>query len=390
MKKLINIKHSKKQYSVHLHLSGEQFLCHVVFAEYKENSLTVLSQHSYAEQQHLLDALDKKFPVIITLTGDGVISKKAVNKANYLQEVLFTSNPEDFFIYSRPIEQIRLVSVTRKTQINQLLKAFNSHGIGIIDVLLGPWSLYDFSTLFEQNSLIQTPNFTFDSETFQINASEQINTDLQDYIIADQSIKAASTIAFASLVHHFTQGQQFINFESLVAQLSERFTYKKRVKTVGIAAILFLFLSLSASYGLSAIYAQKNANIQAQLSLNNSLQQQITELQTDIANKESIVRLAGLGSDTYLSEYIWEIAAAAPAQISLTQAQIFPLEKKIKEEEAIEFTQNQIEVSGNSDGALIVSDWVAKLKEIKWVQTVEITAFTLVGNQYEFTLKIEI
>ena len=338
----------------------------------------------------LISSLDKKYPVILTVTGDTVIAKKTVNKTNYLQEVLFTSNPEDFFIYSRPIEESRLVAIARKPAINQLLDTFNEHGIAIIDLLLGAWSLIDLANLTGTNGLLQTPHFRFDSVTRDLSGHSTVELSLQAVTVADQKIEAKTLVAFSGLVHHFTVGQQFSNYRELVVTLTERFTFKQLTKKVAIAAVAFLFVSLALSYGLSAIYAQKNANIQTQLSLNNKLQSQITSLQTDIANKESIVQLAGLQNGTYLSQYVWEIVASVPEQISLIQAEVFPLKRKIKEGEAIVFTQNQLLISGQSDGALVASDWVKQLKDLEWIKTVEFTAFTLVGNQYEFTLKIEI
>ena len=390
MRQIPKIEGSKKRYAVQLHVEGEQSSCSVVFAQYKANSLTVLEQGSFDSIDELIQTLDKKYPVLLTVTGDSVITKKTVNKTNYLQEVLFTSNPEDFFIYSRPIEEHRLVAIARKPNINGILKTFSDNGIAVIDLLLGAWSLCDLANLTQAVEAIQTPKYTFDPATNDLTRLSNDANALQDIRVADQTIEAKTLLAFSGLVHHFTMGQQFTNYQDLVTSLTERFTYKRLTKKVAIAAVAFLFLSLSLSYGLSAIYAQKNANIQTQLSLNNKLQSQITGLQTDIANKESIVQLAGLQNGTYLSRYVWEIAALVPEQISLTQAEVFPLERKIKEGEAIVFTQNELLISGQSDGALVASDWVRQLKELDWIKTVEFTAFTLVGNQYEFTLKIEI
>ncbi len=388
--KIPKIDIAKKRYSVQVHLEGEHCIFYAVLSLYKDNSLEVLEQKVFRSRQQLFDYLSKSIPVILTLTGDKVIAKNVVNKTNYLQEVLFTSNPEDFYIYSRPQAENRLVAVVRKSIVKDLLEVFSAAGIAIIDLLVGPWSLISFSALFESTTKFITPEYEFDFNTCELVTFEGDVTQLTEFVLEDNTIYASSAVGFASLVHHFTIGNQYTNYSAFVTELKERFTFKQLTKKAGIVTVAFLFLSLALSYSLSAFYAQKNANIQTQLNINTKLEQQITNLETDIANKETIVSAAGLGSGTYLSQFVWEIAQSVPDQIGLSQTQVFPLIRKIKEGEAIVFTQNQIMVSGMSNEAMTASDWVAKLKTIQWVKTVEFIAFNQIGNNYEFTLKIEI
>lgn len=352
-----------------------------------KDTVKIIEQDSTSDFDNVLQNLKKNIPVIISFTGNNIISKNVSNESNYLGKILFSQSPEDFYIQERTEDKRILISLIRKTEVDAILEKLSQNNIGVLDFNVGPYILENLKPLLPELKTVITKNLAYKFEDSSIEDSNS-NDGISDFKIGEEHILNENIVAFASFIAHLNKGSETTNFNEITSSYQEEFAYRKAFSAIGIGTVVFFLLTLVISYLVMSIYSEKSAGIQQELAIKNEYLNQIQTLEKDKTYKENIINNSSLGSTQFLSFYLSKIIESVPDEIALTELNMFPAKEPINADDKISITPNKILIVGTTEDKHSVNDWVASLDELKWIKKTEIDSYTFIKNEYVFTLNL--
>src|SRR5690606_29935698 len=137
-------------------------------------------------------------------------------------------------------------------------------------------------------------------------------------------------------------------------------------------------------------YFDKSNNAKETIALNQVNIDNIIKARERIRTKEQKVNDLTSQSLSKSSLNINEISKIVPSSILLTTIDYLPVEKKIKDNEAIQFINNTILITGTTIDNEAFTSWVSQIEKYNWVDKVTILSFGKNReNKTEFELRIE-
>ncbi|MAO08228.1 MAG: hypothetical protein CL596_05910 [Alteromonas sp.] len=379
----------KKVVGVHIHTTdAEESFAAITLKLYK-NKVEIADESRFETISQLLKSLKKSTPLFISVTGSKIINKVVDdNETHYLDSILFGKSPDDFYISEYVEDSIRMISLTRKALLNDYINKFQESGHSILGFFVGPFSLEKIKPLIGFNGSLSTPYgvYRFGKGLH----SEAPLKMVEKTHIGEDVIGTESIFAFSGLINHLNPENIQSNFEHLNASNKEETVYKKAFNFFGAILLVGFLILLTTSYFLQSFYANKSAEIQYEVTLKNQEMGQIAILKQDLNYKKNIIENSSLGSDAFLSQYIFEITKTVPEEILLTRLDIFPIQKSIRPKEKILITPNSILIEGHSNEAFVVNQWISEIDGLEWVKKTELTSYSHVKSEYQFTLLVQL
>lgn len=393
----------KKQW-INTFITSKKFLCieistkndireyHAVLVDKKKDSLFITSTYTTTSFDELLQNIPNNRPTLLSFTGQGIISKKVESSTSYRSKLLFNTNLEDFFWYEFIESNNIFVSVIRKKIIEDTLSDFKKHNISIVDISVGPIIIAAIKPLLPLKTTLNTQNYQliFSNNKLQSFGVNQINESNLSYDIEGEKISVKEIIPFSNLVNHLYPNESIVSENNFLIQNKKEFYFKKAFKTIGLFALPSFLILLLMSYLLLGYYQNKYMNLQVELSEENITLNKLTLLEKDKENKEKMLQESGLNNDNFLSYYIAEITKEIPQEINLTELYIFPPQSKIKKKQRILFTNNLIKLEGIAHTNEAFTKWIKRLKQLKWINNLEIVEFKKEGKNNTFQIKITV
>lgn len=368
---------------------GDANRYNVLFVNKKGDELFIDDCVLDLDFETLSKKINKNSPILLHFSGKGIISKKLSSKSNYLKEILFNSPPLDFYIYELNHNNINFVSVVRRDLANRVFNDFSKEGFIIIDYSLGPFigALYKNiskeASYFSQNYLL---NFK-DEELIDFEESKAIGT--KTYALGDEVINNNQIPLFSSLINCLYPNEN-VNYDNSFLRSNTLELKRKRIFNIlGISILVFFLTSLISSFMIINYYNDKYLSYEEQLYYLNDTFADVKKLESDIIDKKAIINESGVLSKQFISFYLFEIGKSVPEDVIISELDFNPIIKKIKEGEPLKIKKQVMEISGISESSKTMNDWVKKLKNIDWIEHIEITNFSKNRkNDLEFELEI--
>lgn len=378
-------------YCVELFFQENEKKYHLLEIEKNKADLTICSKRETVDFEALVKGLDKNKPVILALTGKGILTKKVVNSANYRSALLFNANPEDFYWYEYRQDEQLFVSVVRKDLVNAEIEAFEKNKLAVLDLSIGPLVVAALKPLLPDLSTLLTRNIGLAFKGSLLNDLKKHN-DLGDengqIRLGNEKLSPKDTVGFSALLHYLYPYDLIEADNDFLTSKREEFTYRKAFNALGAIALPLFLISLLVSYLLLNNYQSKYMELQVALGEENIAHNKLILLEEDQKNKEAILKESGLNNGNFLSYYVSEITKEIPAEISLTELEVFPSEKKIKQKERVVFKNSLIGFKGNVVSNNAFTAWVQKVKDLEWVENLEIVDFIKNGNTNSFEIRL--
>ena len=374
--------------SIQIHFEkGIKQYCLIELKKYK-NALNIIKRFSTSEFEELQTIISKNKPVLLSFTGQGIISKKVNKELDYRTKMLFNSDPQEF--YWNEFQQYNdiFISVARKEVINKEISLFTDLKYAVISFNLGPFITVVSKPLLD-SSEIRTKDFVLNFKNSDLtDFQKQTENNISEYEMGDETISQNEIIPFASVLHFLFPDKRIVLENDDLTNNQTEFLYKKAFNYLG-AFILGLFLlSLLVSYVLLSHYQDENSEVLVSLGQQNMTYSKLISLEKDKENKEAILRESGLSDSNFLSFYVSEITKYIPQEVNLTVLTIFPATKKIKESQRIQFKHNQIDIEGVVLSYSVFSNWIKELKNQSWVDTIEIIDYHKNNRLNNFKIRI--
>ncbi|MDY8138472.1 PilN domain-containing protein [Aquimarina sp. 2201CG5-10] len=374
--------------SVQIHFNQNEKEFRLLEIQKNKNDVSIIERYVTKDYDQLISTLSKNKPVILSVTGQGVISKKVNSDPNYQSKILFNNDPNDFYWYEFHQEETIYVSVARKELIDKEIEEFKKSQISILNLSLGPFVGVGIQQLLE-NTVLQVGDTELSFKENQLIGYKK-NTDyeIKDYNIGDEKISSENIIPFANLINYLYPNDDIISDTEFLSTEREDFTYKKAFNIVGAFTLSFFLLTLLVSYLLLGHYQQEHHKLQVQLGEQNVAYNKLVSLEKDKENKEAILKESGLIDSNFLSFYISEITKEVPSEVNLQTLNVFPTTSKIKAEQRINFINNQVNIEGTVSSNSAFANWVKELKKQSWVDNVKIIDFQRENRTNSFKIKL--
>lgn len=366
--------------------SDGKYLFHLVTLK-KEKSTIVIEQQipSLNTITDLKAKIDVKIPLIISITGKGIINKKMdaasidSNKI-LLNKVLPNANEAEFCIQKTLIDDKNIfVSVIRNSLLDEILNEFKTLGIDSIqECYLGPFAINNCLPFIDERlNNIQLKNYRLGIKNGLIQDLNQDDTLTSESTIkiGDDTIQLEQLISFATAFSHFRNTlNSGITNSVLLEELKSNFKEKRKFVSRTWGMLLSFFFILLINYFVFNNYWTKNNEISSRLEINKSSLNRLDTLKNELQQKKMFMQQNGLMENSLTSFYADKLAESLPNSISWTNLEIHPVKKKEAnaESDLVQFENKIIRISGNCQYSLDLNDWMKHLKNFLWIDKLEL------------------
>lgn len=387
-----NLIGQRKFLSIEVRLHEETKEYQVIEVEKKDNSLSILSSQTFSGFENLITGIPKNLPTLLSFTGNGIISKKVENTANYRTKLLFNANADEFYWYELPQSGEVYASVIRKSIIDSELEEFLKHQIFIVDLSIGPLIVSALKPLLPAASSLYTKNFKLDFTKEKLTGLEKNqNIDKSAFYEIDQErISLNDAIPFANLLNYIFPNPSIESENEFLESNRQEFKFRRAFNTIGIIALPTFLLALLVSYLLLGYYQQEYIELQVELEEESIAYNKLVLLENDRDNKEAMLKESGLNDSNFLSFYISEITKEVPVEINLDELEVFSPISKIKPGQRIGFSNDTIEILGETSSNDAFADWIKVIKIYPWIENLEIVDFRKQGSTSSFLIRLKL
>ena len=379
-------------------LNDETYRLDTIVVRKKRNKITIdQSWIGLNNLEQLSKAVDTSLPVVINITGKGLLIKGGI-KSEADTETIFESSlpgiqPSQFVYQRLELYDKSMVALLRKDKMEAIVKEFSDKGLIIVDVQLAFCSLANLSHIFPASQQqINLVNWYLEMKEGMVSSfKEQIQLDnLKSIVLDKEEVPAQQMISFVSALNYYlgiteeAKNIQEAKNNRLDASLKRFYTYFVGISlgtlltVLGINSILYMKLN------------EKSEQQRIELAAN---EKKIKALKIDQDN--SIVKKKFLTDNPILqpskvSMYGDQIAATVPNHIRLKGLTIFPsIKSDKKSSQKYKFDLQTILVKGITDRSIYLNEWLHDLEGLHWVKEVMILPYS--ENQLgegQFEIKI--
>ena len=383
---LENIILGKKRMGIEIFSIANQDYYAFIQTEEKKKELAITKNETATTIDSFIKEAGKS-PVSLVINNNQVLQKQVegndANDKKLLHKAFPNINLDDFYYEIVRLKYNSIIAICRKSYITELLDSFKE--LRIYSISLGICAI---GTLLHF-SLPET--LSTNTQTLSLEGEYSPNTELnRDYDINGLRINNKYLLALSGILKLILNPAA--NTGNCIA-LSNDIAFKNRQKAIfekGIKGGLITILGvLLINFFAFSYYFDKSNSIKETIALNKVSIENITKARERVKNKEEKVEDITSQSLSKSSYIINEITKGLPSSILLTEINYAPLEKKIKDEEAVIITDNIILVSGNTLDSGAFTLWVSATEKMDWVEKVTILSFGKnQENRTEFEIRI--
>ncbi len=340
-------------------------------------------------------------PIVLSITGKGVISKKVIFSENdslqlndLVKQHLQTVNANEFYVqFYKNETQSGYLSICRKEQVDDLIKQLALQKAECVNVFIGPMVCNSLSGLTVSHNRLYTSLYQLDLVNGYVEsvvANIVANTQ-EPLTVGDLKIEVQQTISFASSFNYLTRQQNFISDDVNINNLSSKHSEKLKIRVLLFTFITILFVISGVNSVLFFQKFEEDSVLQVELNLYESKNAQITQLLENYQKKKNLIEQTGIFDNKKLSIFADKIAASLPNDIVLREMYFNPEIGETEEDSLMDFHERQLIIKGNCNKSLILNEWVNVLKSQSFVKSVNLENFIFnsEGHLPNFVLKLE-
>lgn len=369
----------------------------------QKNKLEVVSSGTCNALSELPQSLKKdKIPLIVNVTGKGVILKKTnfnteseLISTEFLQQQLPAINPDDFYIQAlKQNNATCFISVIRKKQCDELLKETSDNKLEVADVLIGTGAIVSINNLIAGYNYVYAGDNKVELLNGHVESISNVNNDLgekADIEVDGLRIAPNESLAFSVAFGYITGQSIYSSKDVNLTNYKFRHLEKNKIKTVIYFFVILAFASCLINFFFFSNYFSGNNKLQSELDVYQGKYEQINELLADYEKKKGLIEQTGLLENNTLSKYSDRIASTIPDEVVLTEFYLNPQIIDMSGEDSLmNFQKNTIILRGNCHKSLTINEWVNVLKTQNFIRDVNLEKFSFnnEGNQPNFEIKI--
>lgn len=364
---------------IEIQLHGSVLRIHWVLLAKKRSKLEITASGAAGAISEI--QLPPGTPAALSISGKGIIHKKVSHKqemdaASLLPKVLPNARPAEFYVqWTEPVSHSAIVSVARRSSIDELLNEFKKIKLDIVSCTLGPFCIASILPAANEREEIRLPGHTISISEGQVESymSEE-NKEAAPVLVDSELAEASLVIPLAAGTEYFTGYSANIDIPH-VAEVKDNFRQKKIFRFTGAGLLIILLTTLLINYFLFDHYWKKKQALEAATSANAGAWQKYTALKAAYDEKISFLQGTGLLDASRASFYADRIAKGVPGTIQLSEMNINPCVKTDREN-MMQFETDNIRLSGYCKRSDELNEWMKQLGKKDWIHKVELINYT--------------
>jgi Tfp pilus assembly protein PilN len=375
----------KKVISLEMEFSGEgTCVFRAISFEKNKKGIQFEVLKTYPSIAVLKGAWKKETAVVLCISGRGIITKR-IEKGDddkfSLRLVLPNANEEDFYVQAYDAEQYQLVTLVRRSQVDEWLKELSGMGFLFARIQLGMPSAFSLGLILQrENVLLPSGNLVFEEGRLeQVIPSVEAATPLE---VDGKQISPSNLLALGNGFSYYlseegAMAEQFASANvELAHQGEEELHYRRLLYKVGFGALAILMVVLVFNQLVRNHYEDRYMILEEILAATANERQELAEMKIELQQKQDLVNTTGMNSAARLSFYMDRIGATVPESIVLNDLSVNPLkERKLNAGEKAGFQFGKIYVSGTVSHTEALNAWVEDLKALEWAREVVIDKY---------------
>lgn len=330
----------------------------------------------------------KSLPISLTITGKGILQKKSDQSAEKtkLRNVFPAIKEDEFYCVFSTLQSGCNVSIIREETIDSILNQLSITRDQVIDIALETSILSSYAnTTLDLPTTIGGFEFTYDSNeivSFNRTESKSLNVILGEQL--DEKVHLAYLAGVAFFLKLNTSDNPIWIYNK------QEWKSKKVFQTavVGLLGFLLIFFlgnlfvnnSLQSSFNEMSIKASEVED----------LVNEKERIQNAINIKEDFIDKLQLTKNAQFASLAEEIGSSVPKNIQLTSIKFNPIKKSVRKKKEIVFESGVLIIEGVSLKSIFYHKWTNVLKELNWVQKIELVAYEENRDKIgEFIIRIE-
>jgi Tfp pilus assembly protein PilN len=375
----------KKVISLEMEFSGEgTCVFRAISFEKNKKGIQFEVLKTYPSIAVLKGAWKKETAVVLCISGRGIITKRIEKGDDYkfsLRLVLPNANEEDFYVQAYDAEQYQLVTLVRRSQVDEWLKELSGMGFLFARIQLGMPSAFSLGLILQrENVLLPSGNLVFEEGRLeQVIPSVEAATPLE---VDGKQISPSNLLALGNGFSYYlseegAMAEQFASANvELAHQGEEELHYRRLLYKVGFGALAILMVVLVFNQLVRNHYEDRYMILEEILAATANERQELAEMKIELQQKQDLVNTTGMNSAARLSFYMDRIGATVPESIVLNDLSVNPLkERKLNAGEKAGFQFGKIYVSGTVRHTEALNAWVEDLKALEWAREVVIDKY---------------
>lgn len=377
----------------HSHYSGEERIFSVLLKK-KKDELDLQHTAEVNDLEQLAGQLPKKQHAFLVVNTDQVLTKEVAMVDDNSQKTLNTAFPNiqlnQFYFQILPSGGKSFVSICRKDIVDGILKRYEAADIAVIGFGLGALGIAQLLPFIDGNGTLVTSNSTVhmkDGSLQHIEKHTDVNS--ESYAINGLEITGKHLLSFAgALQYYFNTSLLAENGDEERERLLDDYTQDRFFSLFSKFALGSILTILLINFLLFNFYFN-NVNDFEQLQLTNTAnQEQLVELKDAVGKKQQLAENLLAAASSKSSQRIDQVIKQMPASILLEELDYNPLQKRIKESEAILIDDRHIAIKGQSREKVEFTNWINKLEKLPWVASVVTNNYSEQNKTADFAITL--
>ncbi len=367
------------------HAEGESSI-YALVALKKNGEFEIKKTYTGISPEKITTKLKKNQHGFLTLTGNQVLiraTSTSGNDAKIIGSAFPNIDHTDFYYQILKSASQNFVAVCRKDYVQNVIKIYKENNLEIIGFSLGFFTIGNLLQLFKEEA-IQLATYAVTIADHEITTYQKTDPlrEEENYLLEDTRISSnfllplAGLFSYESLPFNVTSNTQEANDE-LRKEHRQKVFFRKALQlgtALCLTALLINFILFSTYH---SNYQNLSERYQAELSQKQAYDEKLSE----ISEKEITVKNILNNSSSKSTYFLNRIIHSKPSSIILSEFTYQPLEKQVKDREAIKLNKNKVRISGDSSNEAEFSNWIKTLEGMAWIKEIEVAGFSYKSSQ---------
>jgi len=283
---------------------------------------------------------------------------------------------EDFFYEITSHKNSQLISICRKSYVNECLEFFKQKGVTITGFSIGASNITVLVPFMGETSFSLSNKEVVTDEEGIVDIRSEMGHKGQEYDVRGMPVTGKELLGFANILTYIKNlhgGKS--NFRAINNTLKEEGLHGHLFNVFLKSGIALILTMLVVNFLFFNHYYSKIATLQQTQQVNKANKAKIVALTKTVKEKEKIIDDVISSSSSEVSYFLDALAYGMPGEILLNTMDYQPLVKGIKDDKEIQVRKNELTVSGISANSKVFSAWIETLEAYDWTAKVEITAY---------------
>lgn len=336
----------------------------------KKQELILLETKDWTEPEFESYLKEEKNPVKFMISGKGLLSSKNSGKLAENEFCFETRSGQTTMMRKEAFPELVENKSRESTYAGTVL------GVPFLQEIAEKLNLGTaHSFCYDLSEDLPRPDWQKETTTVQIGEEKVESTYLGAYLVAlSVYLKDKSAILPVSY-----GGHAFL--ENLI------------IKRSVIAFGVFLLALVLVNFFVWDSLVKENDKLSVKNNLGQDQYKEAEQLSEELKLKNTYFTEMGLNRTQYLSFYADRIGVAVPRSVQLNSVLLNPFDvSKLKKEKVYEFASGEVKINGWSKEILPFNQWVSDLKELEWIEKIEVQDYKYNSrkNMSEFHINLDL